>query len=42
MAGISGGIHFEQGADPIKNIKIQRIEGKYKEQFTLNVSITFR
>ena len=27
MKGIAGSIHFEQGADPVKNVRIQRIQG---------------
>ena len=29
--GISGSLHFEQGADPTKDVKIQRIEGENLE-----------
>ena len=27
--GLSGTLHFEHGADPIKDVRIQRIEGEY-------------
>ena len=28
MTGIIGSIYFEEGGDPIKNVKIERIQGK--------------
>lgn len=36
MLGITGSIDFEKGADPIKNVKIERVQGnacrnRYKE-----------
>ena len=29
ITGIVGGVSFGKGADPIKNIKIERIQGKH-------------
>ena len=30
MLGLTGSIDFEKGADPIKNVKIERIQGTYR------------
>ena len=29
MIGITGSIYFENGADPVKDVRIERIQGKY-------------